>query len=126
MPTSNFPEYAQLIIDAVNSVVASGQTTLVNLQIDQRSTVRGFIKGLLRFENDSELHFREFVDLTQPEPRLMYAYHYQDANKAPVFRYDNATHRPELPQAENKHTPTDVVVSLPPTLAEVIDEILKG
>ncbi|MEK7277790.1 MAG: DUF6516 family protein [Chloroflexota bacterium] len=92
MPTSNFPEYAQLISEVVNSVVANGQATLVNLEIDQRSTVRCYIKGRLRFENDSELHFREFVDLTQPEPRLMYAYHYQDANKALVFRYDNAAH----------------------------------
>lgn len=126
MPASNFPEYAQFISDAVNSVVANGQATLVNLEIDQRSTVRGFIKGLLRFENDSELHFREFVDITQPEPRLMYAYHCQDANKSLVFRYDNAAHRPELPQAEHKHTPTDVNISPPPTLAQVIDEILTG
>ncbi len=96
MPASNFPEYAQFISDAVNSVVANGQATLVNLEIDQRSTVRGLRKGLLQFDDDSELHFREFVDLTQPEPRLMYAYHYQGANKALVFRYDNAAHRPPL------------------------------
>ena len=126
MPASNFPEYAQFISDAVNSVVASGQATLVNLEIDQRSTVRGLLKGMLQFDDDSELHFREFVDLTQPEPRLMYAYHYQGANKALVFRYDNAAHRPPLSQAEHKHTSTDVIASLPPTLAQVVDEILNG
>jgi hypothetical protein len=43
-----------------------------------------------------------------------------------IFRYDNAAHRPPLPQAEHKHTPAGVEVSLAPTLAQVIDEILKG
>jgi hypothetical protein len=39
--------------------------------------------------------------------------------------YANATHRPALPQAEHKHTPTSVEVSPAPTLSQVIDEILK-
>jgi hypothetical protein len=55
----------------------------------------------------------------------MYAYHYQDAGKALVFRYDNAAHLPPLPRAEHKHTPTDVTVWPAPTLAQVIDEILR-
>jgi hypothetical protein len=55
----------------------------------------------------------------------MYVYHYQDANKALVFRYDNAPHRPPLSLAEHKHTPAGVTVSLAPTLAQLIDEILK-
>ncbi len=125
MPTTNFPEYAQLMTDALNAVVATGQAKQVSLQIDQRSMLRGFISGQLLFDNDSELHFREFVDLTLSEPRLMYAYHYQDANKGLVFRYDNAPHRPPLSQAEHKHTPAGITFSLPPTLVQIIDQILK-
>ncbi len=93
---------------------------------DQRSLLRGFIAGMLQFSDGSELHFREFVDVSSPEPRLMYAYHYQDASKVLILRYDNAAHRPPLPQAEHKHTPAGVEVSLVPTLAQVIDEILRG
>ncbi|MBC8445620.1 MAG: hypothetical protein H8D74_00325 [Chloroflexi bacterium] len=81
---------------------------------------------MLHFSGGSELHFREFVNVGLPEPRLMYAYHYQDVNRMLILRYDNAAHRPPLPQAEHKHTLAVVEVSLAPTLAQVIDEILRG
>ena len=85
--------------------------------------LRGFISGILAFEDDSELHFCEFIDLTQSEPRLMYAYHYQDSKKALVFRYDNAAHRPLLLLAEHKHTASTVSPAPAPTFMQVIDEI---
>ncbi len=126
MPVTSFPEYARRIEDVLDAVVATGEATLVNIQIDPRSAFRGFIAGLLQFDDGSELHFREFVDTSQSEPRLMYAYHYQDVNKGLIFRYDNAAHRPRLPQAEHKHTPMGVAISPAPTLARVVDEILGG
>jgi len=126
MPATNFPEYARIIEDVLDAAIATGEATLVSIQIDQRSSLRGSIAGLLQFNDGSELHFREFVDTSLLEPRLMYAYHYQDANKALIFRYDNAAHRPPLSQAEHKHTPAGVEVSPAPTLAQVVDAILKG
>jgi hypothetical protein len=93
MPVTNFPEYARQMTDALNALVATGQAQLVSFEVDQRSVLRGFINGQLLFNDASELHFREFVDMALSEPRLMYAYHYQDANKALRFRYDNAAHR---------------------------------
>lgn len=126
MPATTFPEYARGIKDVLDAAVAAGEATLVSIQIDQRSWLRGFIAGLLQFNDGSELHFREFVDTSLPEPRLMYAYHCQDANKHLIFRYDNAAHRPSLPRAEHKHTPVGVEVSPAPTLAQVVDEILRG
>ena len=126
MPATNFPEYARGIQDIVDASVAAGEAVLVSIQVDQRSSLRGFIAGLLQFNDASELHFREFVDTSLPEPKLMYAYHYQDANKALSFRYDNAAHSPPLPQAEHKHTPSGVEIFPMPTLAQVVDEILKG
>jgi hypothetical protein len=125
MPATSFPEYAQSIADILDAVVATGQATLVSLQIDQRSMLRGFIMGMLLFDDGSELHFREFVDATLSEPKVMYAYHYQDANTGLIFRYDNAAHRPPLSQAEHKHTPTGIIASPAPTLAQIIDEILE-
>lgn len=117
MPITSFPDYAQAIEDVLAPLIVTGEATLTDLQIDQRSSLRGFSDG-------SELHFREFLDVSRDEPRLMYAYHYQNSNKTLIFRYDNAEHRPQLPQPEHKHTETDVTVSLAPTLAQVIDEIL--
>lgn len=126
MPATTFPEYARRIEDVLDAAVATGEATLVSIQIDQRSSLRGFIAGLLQFNDASELHFREFVDISRPEPRLMYAYHYQDVHKDLIFRYDNAAHRPRLPQEEHKHTSAGAEVSPAPTLAQVMDEILKG
>jgi hypothetical protein len=94
MSATNFPEYARGIEDVLDATVATGEATLVSIQIDQRSSLRGFIAGLLQFNDGSELHFREFVDISLPEPRLMYAYHYQDANQDLISRYDNAALAP--------------------------------
>ena len=124
MPATDFPEYARLLMHLLNSVVATAQARIENLQVDQRSMLRGFISGILVFEDDSQLHFREFIDLTQVEPRMDYAYHYQNAQNDLIFRYDNAAHRPALSQAEHKHTLAGVSTSVSPTLAQVIDEIL--
>jgi hypothetical protein len=126
MPVITFPEYARAIQDVLNAVAAAGEANVVNVRKDQRSLLRGFIAGMLQFSDGSELHFREFVNVSLPEPRLMYAYHYQDANKVLILRYDNAAHRPPLPQAEHKHTPAGVEASLAPTLAQVIDEIFAS
>ena len=87
----------------VDDLIDSADAVLVSLQIDQRSSVRGFIEGVLEFSNGSQLIFREFVDATQNEPRLMYAYHYQNAAQELVFRYDNAAHRPALSEPAHKH-----------------------
>ena len=125
MPAISFPEYARRIRDALDVAVGAAEATLVRIEIDARSSLRGLVGGLVRFEDDSELHFREFVDTSLPEPRLMYAYHYQAADGTPVFRYDNARHRPLLPQREHKHTHADVQVCPAPTLTQVIDEILR-
>jgi hypothetical protein len=72
------------------------------------------------------LHFREYLDPSAPEPRQMYAYHFQAADGQLVFRYDNAVHRPPLPAREHKHMPDGIIVTLPPTLEQVIDEILNN
>jgi hypothetical protein len=126
MPASNFHEYAQRIDEILDASVAAGEAVLINIQIDQRSSLRGFIAGVLQFNDDSELHFREFVDTDLLEPRLMYVYHHQDANRELIFRYDNASHRPSLPHAEHKHTPTGVCIHTAPTLAQVLDEVIRG
>ena len=86
MPATNFPNYARSISDTLDRVVATGEAVLLTLQVDQRSFMQGFIAGSLQFEDGSTLHFREFVNVSRLEPKLMYAYHYQDANSNLVFR----------------------------------------
>ena len=103
MPATSFPEYAREIEEVLHALVASGEATLLSIQVDQRSSLRGLIAGQVQFNDGCQLHFREFLDVSQSEPRLAYAYHYH-AGESFIFRYDNAAHRPALPQAEHKHT----------------------
>lgn len=126
MPATNFPEYAREIQDLLEVIVTSSEAALVHIQIDQRSALRGFIAGMLQFNDASELHFREFVDTTLSEPRLMYVYHYQSANKRLIFRYDNAAHRLSLTQTDHKHTPSGIELCSPPPLTKLLDDILKA
>jgi uncharacterized protein DUF6516 len=125
MPAANFPEYAQRLEDILNTVVVTGEAALVTLQVDQRSAVRGFIAGSLQFHEGSVLHFREFINTSQAEPKIMYAYHYQDAHDNLIFRYDNAVHRPGLSQPDHKHTQSGINVSPVPTLLGILDQIFK-
>lgn len=125
MPTTGFPEYARAIATALDFAVGTGQARLTSLQVDHRSSFRGLISGSLVFEDGSELHFREFVDATLDEVRVMYAYHYQDVYEGLIFRYDNAVHRPSPSQPEHRHTPEGIATSNAPTLAQIIDEILE-
>lgn len=124
MRASSFSEYAQHIADTIEGCLASGHAVSVDQTVDQRSSLRGFIGGVLLFEDGSELHFREFVDVSKAECRLAYAYHYQDAGKNLIFRYDNAAHKLPLSQSEHKHTSSGIEASGVPTLQIVIDEIL--
>ncbi|MBU0512529.1 MAG: hypothetical protein KKD28_06780 [Chloroflexi bacterium] len=124
MPISNFPEYARFISYVINTLLSTGLGRIENLSIDKRSQLRGFISGIVVFNDESELHFREFIDHRLREPRIMYAYHYQDHNKKLIFRYDNAAHHPHLQQIEHKHTPDGIHSAPPPTLEQIIDEII--
>lgn len=119
----SFQAYLEDIQDVLNKVVLTGDAGLIEFQAESRSATRGFIAGVLRLDNGSELHFREYIDTTQAQPRLMYAYHFQDGDKQLRFRYDNAAHRPRLTQPEHKHTVAGVEVSAAPTLQQVLDEI---
>ena len=125
MPITNFPEYARGLSHVLDSVVATGEVIRTSVQVDQRSALRGFMSGSVQFDDGSTLDFREFVDISQTEPRIMYAYHYQDANHRLIFRYDNAAHRPALSQPEHKHTPSGIELVSAPTLPTILDLILQ-
>jgi hypothetical protein len=67
-----------------------------HLTYDKRSTYIGFIRGSIYFFDGPVLHLREFTSVQQGVERYMYAYHYQGADGALVFRYDNTPHFPAL------------------------------
>jgi hypothetical protein len=92
---------------------------------DRRPGGQLYLLGFVVFIDGSRLHFREFVKEAQGAAvKIMYTYHYQDADGRLIFRYDNAQHRPDLGFVEHKHTPDGVVASSVPTLEDVLGEIV--
>jgi hypothetical protein len=84
-----------------------------------------FLRVNVYFIDNSLLHFRElFVGQENPFKKT-YTYHYQRADGAIIFRYDNAPHFPHLPTVPNhKHVgENEVVAANAPDLESVLKEI---
>lgn len=126
MPTTSFVEYAHDLRALLDEALAAGDIVRFEFQVDQRSVVRGLVTGDVEFASGDRLHFREFLDMTRSQPRLMYVYHCQNVEAELIFRYDNAVHRPPLFHLEHKHTPGQVTTSPAPSMSQVLDEILSS
>lgn len=110
------------------TVAAAADVATSDLSLEIRGPSIGFIRGDVRFADGSFLHLRELLDTQKVAPRLMYAYHYQQADGAFVFRYDNARHYFELPTfPHHKHEGDEehVIAHPAPTLSDVLHEIAR-
>lgn len=97
-----------------------------NLIKDKRSLYIGFMEGVIKFINNSNLHFMEFVDVSKGIEKYKYSYHYEDINGVMIFRYDMAPHFREVETyPHHKHEGNKVVASKEPSLKEVLYEIEK-
>ena len=59
---------------------------------DKRYVYIWLIEGVIKFMNNSTLHFMEFVDVGKKIEKYKYSYHYEDTSKSLIFRYDIAPH----------------------------------
>lgn len=95
----------------------------ITVIFDVRPGAQGYLAGSLTFSDRSVLHFREFLDSTGADvEKVMYVYHYQDADNRLIFRYDNARHRSQS-ATEHKHIAYQVIASPAPSLETVLLEI---
>ncbi|MFB2972110.1 DUF6516 family protein [Aerosakkonema sp. BLCC-F183] len=111
------------IIDTCSVVRSS------NVNYETRSNYRGFIRGELNFSDGSVLYLPEFVDVKTMLDREMYSYHYEDASKNLIFRYDNTRHHkklnlPNYPHHKHDGSEENVISSNAPMLADVLNEIV--
>lgn len=93
---------------------------------DKRDPDSGYVRANVYFIDGSLLHSREFVTIESGVDRFTYVYHYQGADGAFVFRYDNTSHFPELanfPHHKHIGKETNVTSASPPDLAAVLNEI---
>ncbi|MFB2935680.1 DUF6516 family protein [Aerosakkonemataceae cyanobacterium BLCC-F154] len=113
----------------VRNIIASCLLVqLSNVNYENRSIYRGFIRGELKFSDDSVLYLREFVDVQITLDREMYSYHYENSSKDLIFRYDNTRHHkklnlPNYPHHKHDGSEDNVISSNAPMLADVLDEI---
>ena len=94
------------------------------ISVDDRGEV-WFLRGDIYFIDNSRLHFRELFIRQDEWIKKSYVYHYQNADGALVFRYDNSPHYPDLHNApHHKHVgDADVIAASPLDLSYVLDEI---
>lgn len=103
------------------------RVSLKTMLYDERSETQGFIRGLLYFDDGSELHLREFVDVSANIDRYKYSYHYMRADHL-IFRYDNSadiTARDLATYPHHKHVGDIIEASPAPQLADVLAEIVE-
>ena len=99
------------------------------MSFELRPGNQGYAFGVVLFQDRSGLYFREYHDsIASHVSKLMYSYHYQDADQQLIFRYDNAPHHPEISShPHHKHggdqSGEQIVAAQPPGLPEVLREI---
>ena len=120
-------EYFQQIQLLIES---SSIVQLFNLERDKRGMYEGFIRGKIEFNDNSLLHFREFVYVEIYLDRKMYSYQYMDSGNNLIFRYDNTEHHRKLnlstfPHHKHDGSEDNIITSDAPLLAEVLKEVEK-
>jgi hypothetical protein len=95
---------------------------------EKQGTYEGFIRGKLKFSDDSLLYLREYVAVETSINRDMYSYQYMTASKELIFRDDNTEHHkklnlPNYPHHKHDGSQDNVISSNAPTLGEVLQEI---
>ena len=116
-------QYFQSMLDLL-AALPFVESSSVNLE--KRGDLAGFIRGEVEFRDGSSLlFFRELIDLRPPLQKIMYAYHYQNADGDLIFRYDNTAHHRSVPTFPiHKHTMGGGVTSSEvPSLEQVLREI---
>jgi hypothetical protein len=92
---------------------------------DFRTEKIGIIKGSITFSDNSTLFFTEYLDLRYRIEKLNYSFHYQKQDGTPIFRYDNAKHKPQIVTSGHKHFSNGKVIAIePPKLKDIFIEIM--
>ena len=97
-----------------------------DVAFEKRGPSAGYVRGTVFFADESQLHFREFVNAQAGIERFTYVYHCQAADGSLIFRYDNTPHFPGLssfPHHKHLADETSVMACVAPSLAQVLAEI---
>ena len=97
-----------------------------NLEIENRSGLVLYLKGSIKFINETELFFKEYILILPEWRKTAYSYHFQDEKGNLIFRNDNASHHPEIATYPfHKHAENKILPSINISLKEVVTEIVS-
>ena len=96
--------------------------------IRERNRHYGRITVAVRYSDGSTLDVRLWADCWEEWPKwITYSFHYRDAQRRQRFRFDNAAHRPEMPNfPHHLHIgPNDeqILPLGPPSVRDVADAV---
>jgi hypothetical protein len=116
-----------IYLERLENTLRSRQELMVLTLLSRLFNGIGNFRAQVRFYEASVLTIREeleeFVHSHRIE-RTKYVFHYQSADGALIFRYDNSPHYPDLPTfPSHKHTADGVIAAEAPDLAAVLREI---
>jgi len=119
-------DYFSKVKGVVDQYATANFVTSTNLTFDSRPGDQGILSGTIEFVDNSQLHFREYLDAFEDKiEKVMYSYHYQNASRKLILRYDNSAHKPALASSEHKHDLSGVQVATSPNLSDVLAEIIQ-
>ena len=124
MLIEDYFQQIQLLIESTEIV------NIFNIESDKRGMYEGLIRGKIDFQDNSLLHFREFIYVEITIDRKMYSYQYMNSENNLIFRYDNTEHHrklnlPTFPHHKHDGSEDNVITSDAPFLAEVLNEVAK-
>ena len=120
------PEYLQDFVKVIDDYSKTGFIVTSEVRIDMRTEKIGVIKSTIVLADDSRLFATEYVDLRYKIEKISYSFHFQDKDGNLIFRYDNASHKPDLGFKNHKHFKGIIPQSEAPELRSVLDEIISN
>jgi len=85
---------------------------------------KGYIRFVIEFIDNSELHVFEYVDSSLH--KLNYSYHWQNNEKKLIKRWDNAPHHSNIETfPHHMHDKNDIKPTNEPTFVEILEKIEK-
>ena len=127
MPARYIADYLKGVANKLGEL---GGSFVVGPDIDiDRGETRGILSALIEFSDESRLE----VAIVSPASGsladwLGYSFHFMDAQKTLIFRYDSAPHHPggeHFPHHKHVGTNEQVEDRHRPSISEVVDEIRR-
>ena len=113
--------------EILNAIGESPYSESREISFQDRGPNAAYISGVIKFIDDSKLHFKEFILLKSIGFEVLkYGYNYLAKDDSLIFRYDNALDpktKSLTTYPEHKHTLKELLPYRKPALADILREI---